>query len=622
MQILHGTWLPDQNVFALWGEDTSVEPNYRKGRRGQTAPHPYTLDLNHWLKILDTYTTESHPDGQSVVIWLPGVHKHPRPSFTARQHGAKLADTYPELMAWELDAITLKITDTLDLCLQLPTEGQGGFRLGQDLQFWQQATLLVMNCLAEGRYIPALSQQGRQYRAYWEARPDNTAFEQLASHMPMVCCAIADDLRDVRNPHYLLNHFLSHAVDAFIREQSQYKKTQRHAWLKALTQTEDILRGDTSQHKKLYQAWEQWRSFGSGAVGSFRISFRLNEPPDESDVWRLDYLLQASDDSSLLIDVKMIWQAKSNVVHYLEYRFDNPQEILLASLGLASRLFEPIERSLRTSKPVGVDLTRDEAYEFLTDAVPILESGGFGVLVPNWWGKRRKIKAKASFKETNEPSGFLTKDSLLNYEWKMSLGDDHISKEEFEALVALKQPLVRYKGEWVALEPEQIESALKFFEQADKGEATVLDALRMQTMDDDFDDIEIGTTEFVGSLQDIFERLRHPDNAHVPPVPNGLQATLRPYQERGFGWLTQMRQMRLGACLADDMGLGKTLQTITLWLHEREQMNIKSPALLVCPTSVVGNWRHEIRRFAPSLTTMTHHGAGRIQEPDGISASH
>ncbi|MGJ3239547.1 MAG: DEAD/DEAH box helicase [Anaerolineae bacterium] len=614
MQILHGTWLPEHTLFALWGEDTSIEPGYRKGRRGHTAPHPYTLDLSYWLKILDQYTTEAQPDGRSVIIWLPGLHKHPRPSLVAREHGAKLADTHPELLAWELDAMTLTITDALDLFLQLPTEGQGSFRLGQDLQFWQQATLLAMNCLAEGRYIPALSQQGRQYRAYWESRPDNTLFEQMASHMPMVCRAIADDPEAAHNPRYLLNHFLSNAVDGFIREQSQSRKSQSYPWLKALTQADVILRGDTAQHKKLYHAWEQWRSFGSGEVGGFRISFRLNEPLEESDIWQLDYLLQTSDDPSLIVDAEMVWQAKSNVVHYLEYRFDKPQEKLLAGLGLASRLFQPIERSLRMSKPIGVHLTRDEAYTFLTDAVPMLESSGFGVLVPNWWGKRRKIKAKASFKETNEPSGFLTKDSLLNYEWKMSLGEDRISKEEFEALVALKQPLVRYKGEWVALDPEQIESALKFFEQADEGEATVLDALRMQTMDGEFDDIEIENTEFMGNLHDVFERLRHPNGAQVPDVPNNLQATLRPYQERGFGWLTQMRQMGLGACLADDMGLGKTIQTITLWLHERETMDIQAPALLVCPTSVVGNWRHEIRKFAPSLKTMTHHGSDRIQE--------
>ncbi|MBZ0276225.1 MAG: DEAD/DEAH box helicase family protein, partial [Anaerolineae bacterium] len=113
---------------------------------------------------------------------------------------------------------------------------------------------------------------------------------------------------------------------------------------------------------------------------------------------------------------------------------------------------------------------------------------------------------------------------------------------------------------------------------------------------------------------------RHPENTVNPDIPPDLHATLRPYQERGFGWLAQMAQMRLGACLADDMGLGKTLQTITLWLYERTANGSKkvSPALLVCPTSVVGNWGHEISRFAPSLKVYKHQGTERLRDKDFI----
>ena len=111
----------------------------------------------------------------------------------------------------------------------------------------------------------------------------------------------------------------------------------------------------------------------------------------------------------------------------------------------------------------------------------------------------------------------------------------------------------------------------------------------------------------------MLERLRNPDRTEAPPIPAKLKATLRPYQERGFGWITQMRRLGLGACLADDMGLGKTLQTITYWLYERQNGSVKQPALLVCPTSVVGNWDHEISRFAPTLKVYTHQGADRLK---------
>jgi hypothetical protein len=76
-----------------------------------------------------------------------------------------------------------------------------------------------------------------------------------------------------------------------------------------------------------------------------------------------------------------------------------------------------------------------------------------------------------------------------------------------------------------------------------------------------------------------------------------LQATLRPYQEEGFEWAMRLSYAGLGACLADDMGLGKTLQALAVLLARAAQ----GPALVVAPTSLVGNWRAEARRFAPSL---------------------
>jgi hypothetical protein len=89
-----------------------------------------------------------------------------------------------------------------------------------------------------------------------------------------------------------------------------------------------------------------------------------------------------------------------------------------------------------------------------------------------------------------------------------------------------------------------------------------------------------------------------------------LAGQLRPYQVRGYSWLAFLRKWGLGACLADDMGLGKTIQAIALLLHER-QGERTGPALVICPTSVVGNWKREVQRFAPKLRVMVHHGGDR-----------
>ena len=94
-------------------------------------------------------------------------------------------------------------------------------------------------------------------------------------------------------------------------------------------------------------------------------------------------------------------------------------------------------------------------------------------------------------------------------------------------------------------------------------------------------------------------------------VPGGLRATLRPYQEEGLRWLQHLRAHGAGGVLADDMGLGKTLQTIAHLVAEKQAGRLDAPALIVAPTSVVGNWRRELGRFAPHLRVQLVRGAGR-----------
>ncbi|MBC8095653.1 MAG: DEAD/DEAH box helicase, partial [Akkermansiaceae bacterium] len=88
-------------------------------------------------------------------------------------------------------------------------------------------------------------------------------------------------------------------------------------------------------------------------------------------------------------------------------------------------------------------------------------------------------------------------------------------------------------------------------------------------------------------------------------IPASVQAELRPYQKDGFDYLCHLTQIRLGGVLADDMGLGKTLQTLCwmAWLHERHKKNPK-PTLVICPASVLHNWRREAERFTPHLKVL------------------
>ncbi|MEO5890487.1 MAG: DEAD/DEAH box helicase, partial [Ferruginibacter sp.] len=93
-------------------------------------------------------------------------------------------------------------------------------------------------------------------------------------------------------------------------------------------------------------------------------------------------------------------------------------------------------------------------------------------------------------------------------------------------------------------------------------------------------------------------------------VPSRVEATLRPYQHKGYEWMILLAEAGAGACLADDMGLGKTLQTICFIAHQLE----KNPAekhLIICPAGLLYNWEQELKKFAPYLSVSIYHGSQR-----------
>ncbi len=193
------------------------------------------------------------------------------------------------------------------------------------------------------------------------------------------------------------------------------------------------------------------------------------------------------------------------------------------------------------------------------------------------------------------------------------LGGQALTREEFEALVRLKMPLVQIRGQWVALNPEEIEAAIRFWEKRQaEAQMSVLEAILWGLSEEgQVEGLPVEGVEVTGWLGALLKRLKEGERPEELPQPAGLAGQLRPYQRRGFSWLAFMRRWGLGACLADDMGLGKTIQSIALFLYDRERAERGPPALVVCPTSVAGNWQREIQRFAPKLHTLLHHGPGR-----------
>lgn len=122
------------------------------------------------------------------------------------------------------------------------------------------------------------------------------------------------------------------------------------------------------------------------------------------------------------------------------------------------------------------------------------------------------------------------------------------------------------------------------------------------------------------SLRALGRMLRDAGGIPQARVPEGFTASLRPYQARGVDWLQFLRAADFGGVLADDMGLGKTVQALAHLAIEQAEGRLDRPALVVCPTSVVPNWRAEAARFAPGLRVLTLHGPDRARRFGEIGA--
>ncbi len=387
-------------------------------------------------------------------------------------------------------------------------------------------------------------------------------------------------------------------------------------------------------------AWH--RSAAVEARGS-RACFQLVEPPDDSGSWHLAVLLQSAIDPSLRVPAADVWSGRG-AASAIPRSLGDPRDQLLAELGRASRLYPPLVEALDDSHPIGLDLDTAGAHAFLRDAAPLLTEAGFGVLLPGWWrsGRRRlgvRARARSKGHAGSASAAGLGLESLVQIEWEVALGEATLSSEQLRQLAAAKAPLVRVRGEWVELRPDEIEAAMQLLDSRSGRDAPetmpALDVLRLAAgLEAAPSGLPVEGVTADGWLEALLptgddrrSRARRPRHE---PTPEGFAGTLRPYQLRGLGWLESLSHQGLGACLADDMGLGKTAQLIALLLAEREQAGAAltdttaatpRPTLVVCPMSVVGNWQRELARFGPGLRVHVHHGPGRVAEDLAAVAS-
>jgi hypothetical protein len=480
-------------------------------------------------------------------------------------------------MQWEVAGLSATPLQAFTILSRLPgADGlPSGLRLGTEARYWQAALMLLLETLAQQRLLPLLAQAdaaGTTFHARWlpvlDDEEDGARLAHLRAAMPPLCRAGAPAPAEALAPRALLDSFLNTLADALAREWGRAEAPRfpggggepAHRWLTALFSANPAVKGSAAQLQHLHRSHRLWlRNLHVAGDAHMRVAFRLAAPgqteaDDEVREWTLHFLLQARDDPSLLVPAEQVWQTRGSILQALGHRFEQPQEKMLAGLGYAARHFAPLQKALKSATPTRLTLEADQAYHFLRESAPLLQASGFGVLVPPWWnkpGSRLGVRLKlqpARPGETHLPQGHVTFERLVRYRWELSLGETALTEEEFAALAALKSPLVHIRGQRVRLDPEQVESAIRFWEKHRQGEsATLQEALQMGLgAEEAVDGLEVKGVEYEGWLADWIAHFKGDEALTLLPPPEGLEATLRPYQQHGYSWLDFLRRWGWG----------------------------------------------------------------------------
>jgi len=686
MLVIHTHWT--QGALAVWAE--SSRPDAHRSPTAQSdRAHPFAARAELCRRLLEIVCPgDTFSDESALRLLLPTIDGRPAPSPTlahATGHAASLGGgmeraaldewtvsaviVEPGLAARVLDALedlddeTSRVSERWRRATDLPIEE---IALGPTVAYFAAASRHARSLLAQQRFVPMLYQGAEgDLRGGWRPWYGDETVSARTSALLLAMPASARAVCDVfdHEPWPILSEFLDRLIDARCREALRAEQMieavedrdaqgdPQVAWLTGLLDERDDSPASTELRSDMVRSVRRWisRLDDRGADADWRLALRLEEPvasstlsdfqaPGDDMTWTLRIALRAVEDERVEVEAGDIWSAGAEAITADGLRLESPQELLLRELGRASRLYVPLERALESERPETIALTTRQAHEFLREVRPLLLEEGVAVDAPPWWdsptarlGVRLQIDS-----ETATPDAAAHGDrpvdasfglgALVDYHWRIAVGDTALSVEDLERLASENTPLVRVAGRWIEIRPKDIKSAAKFLRENDGGEMTLGEAMHLAfDADPDETGVEILGMDATGWVADLFaddSDVRMPEIAQ----PEGFQGQLRPYQKRGVSWLAFLERHGFGVCLADDMGLGKTIQLLALAQSDKElvqrgEMPPIGPTLIVAPMSVVENWRRETVRFTPDLQVMIHHGPERKAGDELVEAS-
>ena len=634
MSLLHATWLfPPEGSggrLLLWADTwRAVDPVRPAG--GVAPPHPFSLcedDLAVWLDDHGLWSEALRPARASLTLPSRSQAARGGRGSAGAWSGLPLQAGEPvpkqtQWWPWRVDGLALEPGAAAEWLSTLPLSGDHP-DLAEDLRWWTHLQRWALSLIARGRWLPLVEEGRARWIPLINREGDRRRLEELASRLPQAaCCALPVQPYDeapltCRRPGSgrlrvasLLEALLDGQLRTGFRPSEADLDPLLVAWQQGLAPGKGSLELDEEDLERLQIATHHWREAVAGRVAPARACLELFTPPGDEELWELRFALQAEADPSLRVPAGVVWARGDAPLQLGEVEVQQPGELLLEGLGRALQVFEPLGRGLDAAAPEAMQLTPAEAFVLVRTAAAQLRDVGVGVILPASLsgGLASRLGLAITAELPARSRGFSLGESLES-SWELMIGGVTLSLKDLERLQAKRSPLVQHKGAWIELRPNDLRNAERFC--AADPPLSLDEALRLTASDGEtLMRLPVHRFDPGPRLKAVLEQY-HQQKAPDPlPAPEGFAGQLRPYQERGLGWLAFLHRFDQGACLADDMGLGKPIQLLAFLQHLKAEQELKRPVLLVAPTSVLTNWKREAAAFTPELVVREHYGPRR-----------
>ena len=473
--------------------------------------------------------------------------------------------------------------------------------------YMNNLTHFVMKLIEKLYFIPTVKRYGQMFRIVYEPIISN---QQLARIINIFDENIPEDLFiKGEKPKNFVNDFIYNYLNYVLYKFLGIKAYKFKDVKSGTYMIKDLEQRSQMKGMDIAENFSQW--FDELYLGKYDVIpfFKIERIEDE--LFRLKvHIKNRKTGESVLVDdlytEDEIFGANSADI----------SRIVEKQLNYAIRYMPELEELFEDESKLALDLNLNEVYKIITQTAYYLQKAQIEVILPkelvNIVVPRASINAKVKASRSkdladifnNTSSSRIALDDILEFSYEIAIGNEKISLEEFNKLVEGSNGLIKYKNKYVLVDKEE---SKKIFEQIAKANLKSLSRMELihASMSGQLDQYDF---DYDSAFAKVIQDFTKPVDVTPPETLNG---ELRPYQMTGLKWLWTNVSKGFGVCMADDMGLGKTIQVISLILKMKEEGTLTKPVLVICPTTLMGNWMKELQMFAPTLDAVVYHGAER-----------